>query len=75
MKRIQVVVVCDNCLKSVVKEKIDSINEFCDVQLKKNKQICPYCGYPLRQLRSELNAKLFYAKDAYLIKNMMYKVE
>jgi DNA-directed RNA polymerase I subunit RPA1 len=54
----------DNCLKNVVKEKIDIIKEFCDVKLKKNKQICPNCGYPLRQLRSELNAKLFYAKGA-----------
>ena len=63
----------DNCVKNVVKEKMDIVKEFFDVKLKTNKQICPNCGMPLRQLRAEHNAKLFYAKG--VSKRQMRKSE
>jgi DNA-directed RNA polymerase I subunit RPA1 len=52
----------DNSVKNVIKEKLDIMKEFCDVKLKTNRQICPNCGMPLRQLRAEHSSKLFYAK-------------
>ena len=48
--------------RNVLKSKIDVIRDFMEHKLKFSKQICPNCNLPLRQLRSEHNSKLFYAK-------------
>ena len=48
--------------RNVLKAKIDLIKDLFSTKLKANRQTCPNCGLPLRQLRAELNSKLFYSK-------------
>jgi hypothetical protein len=50
------------CVRNVVKARIEVAKEFLDHKLKANRQTCPHCDMPLRQLRAEHNSKLFYAK-------------
>lgn len=50
------------CNRNVFKSKIAVLKDFMDHKLKANRQTCPNCSLPLRQLRAEHNSKLFYAK-------------
>jgi len=52
------------CVRNVLRAKLDCLKKFMDQKLKP-KKTCPNCATPLRQLRSEHNAKLFYAKGRY----------
>jgi DNA-directed RNA polymerase I subunit RPA1 len=52
----------DQSSRNAFRCKIDVIKDFVDNKLKANRQICPNCTLPLRQLRAEHNSKLFYAK-------------
>lgn len=49
------------CVRNVLRAKLECLKRFMDQKLKP-KQTCPNCNIPLRQLRAEHNAKLFYAK-------------
>ena len=49
------------CVRNVVRAKLECLKRFIENKIKP-KQICPNCSMPLRQLRAEHNAKLFYAK-------------
>lgn len=49
------------CVRNVVRAKLECLKKFVDHKIKP-KQTCPNCSMPLRQLRAEHNAKLFYAK-------------
>jgi len=51
------------CVRNVLRAKLECLKKFMDQKLKP-KKTCPACTTPLRQLRSEHNAKLFYAKGS-----------
>lgn len=50
------------CHYFLLQTKIEIIKDFYGLKLKASRQTCPNCGLPMRQLRAELNSKLFYAK-------------
>ena len=50
------------CVRNVLRAKIDCVKDFMDHKLKASRQTCPSCSIPLRQLRAEHNSKLFYSK-------------
>lgn len=53
----------DACLsRNVVQAKLDILKDFTYNKLKMNRQLCPNCNMPLRQLKAEHNSKLFFAK-------------